>query len=169
MLDAIDIFFGVVFFVFGLYVTIRLNNTRSKLDELEWIARTQRANVLVFFLTENVTHYRDHYTSINDKTTIAKTEQSNRLVVKNVGSCEARDIKVSLKNVNGLELNRASGFVFFRDLKPINILAPGLEMSYPYTLTMDADIEDITGHWIWTNPDGSIDEVESNLDILGQN
>jgi hypothetical protein len=171
MLNAVDIFLGAVFFIFGLFVTIRLNNTRTKLDGLEWLARTQKADVVIFFKTDNMLLIN----TISEKGVmpILNTHLYRRLIVKNVGQREATNIEISLRDNDDKELNNETGFRFWKEILPIKILAPGLEVSYPFDVSPDIfpidDIinESVIGYWNWKNPDGSTDSRESNLDFFG--
>lgn len=156
-----------------IYNTKKLNDTNTKLAELDLLARTQKANVAIFFRSDNMLLY-DNMISEKAATAIPQTHLYRRLIVRNVGQCEAKNIEVSLRSNDGKELNDETGFCFWTEIWPIQVLAPGLEISYPFDVSPDVSSSEdiisqgIIGYWSWENPDGCTESRESNLDFFGK-
>ena len=120
----------------------------KKLARLEWIAQTKETNVLVFF---------GNRASLSEKGKL-----DSYLVVKNIGNVEAREITISITNVDGGE----SGIIFLNGLEPIGILAPGLDIAFIIS-TWSVETDKYIASWSWINPNGTKSEKSSNLVIAG--
>jgi hypothetical protein len=170
VLSLVAIFLSTVFSVITIVVGVYMQRDRTRLDQLELVVN-QRADVLIFFRADNMLFYDNNMISAKAGLPIPQTKLFRRLIVKNVGQREATNIEISLRGSDDKELNEETGFQFWKKIAPIKILAPGLEISFPYDVSSDFPVKDIVdegliGNWRWKNPDGSIDSRTSNLDFF---
>ncbi len=166
ILSLVAIVMSSVFSILTIVVGTLMQRDRTRLDKIELIV-TQKADILIFFSSENRVVYDMNMISARAGLPIPQNETNRRLVIKNVGQREATNIEISLRDNDGNELNHGRGLRFKKEIKTIKILAPGLEVTFPYDLLPNASIEGITGYWSWKNPDGSVDSRESSLDFYG--
>ncbi len=133
---------------------------QEKLAQLELIRLTQKANILVTFHAERTVRYRDAKPlpgMIQGEQVVPEANTGYYLLIKNIGNVEARNIELHFtSNTDGTIP------IPLEDIKPIPILASGLDVSYPLLLLYNNSRE-LIGKWKWENPDGTQEERESYL------
>ncbi len=157
ILSIVAIFVSSIFATFSFVLGIITYKSNKKLSDLDWLARTQKADIQLSFKTKDVTRTQQVITS-GKRDQIEMTHTTYYLVIKNTGNVEAKNINVEFTG-EGSESMQAVGAA----IGSVNILASGSEISFPFSFYPDGSNSYQMGIWSWENPDGSQKEKKSNI------
>ena len=137
----------------GEEASAKYNEIQKEVAELQLIQLRLQANVILSFKTE-------YHSDILGSAPVQKLHRFYYLIIKNLGTAEARDINIRIESSSSDRSLPAQ----LQEIQPISILGSGIDFPIAFGLKESDSIE-FSAFWEWKNPDGMTEKKHSILKI----